>query len=224
MMEARRIEINKIGKEHIFFDVNNQDSYFSSEEVKVVMDGCGSMPSSEVGTRLYSQFLQYYDGIKPSDFEGITKNIFQEFRRISPDDNFFSSNFLFTILACFEMKDEFIVFSCGDGYIITQKEEEISFLKLDDGEYPKYYGYNFIENKKCLDLYKDGVDFEIRYFSKKEYTKVGVATDGLRFYEELNHLEKNKLLVYFLQGKKAQIAMLINRNKDVFKDDITICF
>jgi len=224
-MNTKKVIINKQGEEHSFLDTNNQDFYMFTKEAKVVIDGCGSLPFSEVGARLYSQLLYNYGSIAPANFEDVTKLIFQKFKKFcQEDDSLLYNNFAFTILACFETEEEFIVFSCGDGYIITKKDNQISFIKLDDGEYPKYYVYNYLQKRDSLEQYKEGVDFDIQVFSKKEYQNVGVATDGLRFYKNLNQVEQNRLFSYLLEGKKAQIGMLINRNRETFKDDITICF
>ena len=75
--------------------------------------------------------------------------------------------------------------------------------------------------------YKDGVSFKVTRFSKAEYQNVGVATDGLRYYENLIDIEKNKLMELLRNGKGPQIEKLINRNNnknEMFHDDISICF
>ena len=103
----------------------------------------------------------------------------------------------------------------------------IEFEQLDDGEYPCYYVYNFIKDKSSLVEYKDGVTFKITRFNKEEYQNVGVATDGLRFYENLNDVEKTKFIGFLHEGKGPQIEKLINRNNrknEMFHDDISICF
>lgn len=225
MSKTKQIIINKIGADHIFSDTNNQDFYISLPNAKIVLDGCGSCRFSEVGVRLFGQLLMgYKEVVNHETFEEIVGEIFTKLCAIDSSDNFLYDNLCFTILACFETEEEYVLLTCGDGYILAQSENVITPLKLDDGEFPKYYGYNYVKNKEILKEYKEGVRFEEIRFSKNVYTNVGVATDGFRFYEQLGTLESNKLFTFLSEGKKAQIGMLINRNSQIFKDDITICF
>jgi hypothetical protein len=235
-MLIKRICVSKIGSDHIDSNINNQDFLVSLDNVKIVLDGCGSGKYSEVGTRLFGQFLKNYSHtLTEHTFEDVVHTIFEKLVQIRKDDAFFNDNLCFTILACFEKEDEFVVLSCGDGYIITSDGKKIEFLKLDNGEhpdFPPYFIYNFTNNKV---LYEEGVSFTIQRFSKKDFVNVGVATDGLRFYEKLSIIEQEKLKTALLTGKAAQINMLINRNNltflpngtsnaPKFQDDITICF
>lgn len=224
----------KTGADHIFANKNNHDYAFNLLNMKVVTDGCGSGKHSEIGTRLFAQLFarkakEYYqkkEAICEENFIETIDSIFCKMLKICNDSTFIFENYCFTILVCFELEDEFVVYSCGDGYIIKQNDEGISFDELDDGEYPCYYAYNFITDKSCLKEYKDGVEFKITRFSKKEYLNVGVATDGLRFTENLGTVEKNKLNTYLQEGKSKMIEVLINRNNKyrMFHDDISICF
>ena len=205
------IRVCKMGSDHNFANMNNHDFAFNLLNMKIVMDGCGSGKHSEVGTRLFGQLFarkakEYFD-------KGESSFIFQ--------------NYCFTILVCFETEDEFVVYSCGDGYIIKENEEGISFDRLDDGEYPCYYIYNFITDKSSLVEYKDGVSFKVTRFAKTDYFNVGVASDGLRYAENLLDVEKTKLMKFLHEGKGPQIEVLINRNNrknEMFHDDISICF
>lgn len=225
MSVTKRIVISKVGSDHTFSDTNNQDFCISLPNAKIVLDGCGSCKFSEVGTRLFGQLLLgYLEQFNCETFEIVIGEIFTKLLSIDSSEKFLYDNLCFTILACFETETEYIVFTCGDGYILVQDEKGITPLKLDDGEYPKYYIYNYVENKDSLKEYKDGVSFTQTRFSKSEYVNIGVATDGFRFYDGLGVIEKNKLFAFLLEGKKAQIGMLINRNSLVFKDDVTICF
>ena len=249
-MRKSTVVICKQGSEHTFVDMNNQDFVLMLPKLKMVLDGCGSCACSEVGTKLFAQlFKSKYEtvcatstiysektenvaeGVKNENksniqttFITIVKEVFATLLNICPTDEFLFNNLCFTILVCIELDDEFIVFSCGDGYILTDNGETIEFIKLDDGEYPKYYAYNYVQNIDCLQEYRDGVEFSIYHFSKPHYINVGVATDGLRFYNGLNTIEKNKLFVALKDGKMGKIGMLINRNEQIFKDDISICF
>lgn len=224
----------KIGSDHIKANMNNHDFAFVLPNMKVVLDGCGSGKHSEVGTRIFGQllarkakdFIANGITINTSNFIGVVETVFLDMLKLCNDTKFIFENYCFTILACFEFEDEFTVFSCGDGYIIKETSEGIEFEELDDGEYPAYYIYNFITDKSELKEYKDGVSFKVSHFSKDEYINVGVASDGLRFTENLLSVEKTKLMDSLHEGKGKKIEVLINRNNKhgMFHDDISICF
>lgn len=227
--------ISKIGSDHTFANMNNQDFTFSLPNMKIVMDGCGSGKHSEVGVRIFGQLFsrkakEYFDkgeAICAENFERTVNSIFEKMLELCDDTTFIFQNYCFTILVCFETEDEFVVYSCGDGYIITENTEGvITFEKLDDGEYPCYYCYNFTD-KSALAAYQEGVSFKVSRFSKEEYKNVGVASDGLRYIEGLLEIEMTKLLRFLREGKGAQIEKLINRNNlknGMFHDDISLCF
>lgn len=229
------IRVCKIGSDHNFANMNNHDFAFNLLNMKIVMDGCGSGKHSEVGTRIFGQLFarkakEYYDkgeAICEENFTKVVDSIFEKMLALCDDISFIFQNYCFTILVCFETEDEFVVYSCGDGYIIKENEEGILFDVLDDGEYPCYYIYNFITDKSALIEYKDGVSFKITRFAKTDYFNVGVASDGLRYAENLLDVEKNKLMNFLHEGKGPQIEVLINRNNrknEMFHDDISICF
>lgn len=227
------VKVCKMGSDHNFANINNHDFAFNLLNMKVVTDGCGSGKHSEVGTRIFGQLFarkvkENYDNgetIDESNFISVVDGIFKQMLNLCSDNSFIFENYCFTILVCFELENEFVVYSCGDGYIIKENSNGIEFEQLDDGEYPCYYVYNFIEDKSCLVEYKDGVTFKITRFNKEEYQNVGVATDGLRFYENLDDdIEKRKLIDFLHEGKGPQIEKLINRNTIKFHDDISICF
>lgn len=234
--EMRKIvKVCKMGSDHNFANINNHDFAFNLLNMKVVTDGCGSGKHSEVGTRIFGQLFarkvkEYYEreeSINESNFITVVDEIFEKMLSLCSDTSFIFQNYCFTILVCFEFENEFVVYSCGDGYIIKEDSSGITFEQLDDGEYPCYYVYNFIEDKSSLSEYKDGVSFKVSRFSKKEYQNVGVATDGLRFYENLLDVEKNKFMKFLHEGKGSRIEVLINRNNrknEMFHDDISICF
>lgn len=228
------IRVCKMGSDHNFANMNNHDFAFNLLNMKIVMDGCGSGKHSEVGTRLFGQLFarrakEYFDkgeSICEENFIEVVNGIFYKLLGLCSDTSFIFNNYCFTILVCFELEDEFVVYSCGDGYIIKENEEGISFDKLDDGEYPCYYVYNFVDSK-ALKEYKEGVQFKVTRFAKTDYFNVGVASDGLRYAENLLEIENNKLLKFLHEGKGPQIEVLINRNNrknEMFHDDISICF
>ncbi len=229
------IRVCKMGSDHNFANMNNHDFAFNLLNMKIVMDGCGSGKHSEVGTRLFGQLFarkakEHFDkgeSICEENFIEVVNSIFEKMLELCSDISFIFQNYCFTILVCFETEDEFVVYSCGDGYIIKENEEGIAFDQLDDGEYPCYYIYNFIADKSALKEYKEGVSFKVTRFSKSEYFNVGVASDGLRYSENLLDVEKSKLMKFLHEGKGPQIEVLINRNNrknEMFHDDISICF
>lgn len=227
------IVLSKTGSEHLNADRNRQDFVVSLPGIKVVLDGCGEMLFSEVGATLFGQMLaeEYTEREKfgrvqlsPENFVDAVWAIFDKLSFVASTDVLRYNDLSFTILTCFEMEDEFVILSCGDGYIILRSDDEITTVELSDGEYPKYFVYNYIEDKTLLEEYQEGVSFTVNRFCKTDYDNVGVATDGWRFVDGLEPLEKIKLYEFLKTDKKGKIAMLINRNIRVFKDDISIVF
>ena len=233
--KRKTIVVCKMGSDHSFANINNHDFAFNLLNMKVVTDGCGSGKHSEVGTRIFAQLFarkskEYFENGEPiceENFIEVVNSIFEKMLELCSDTAFIYQNYCFTILVCFELEDEFVVYSCGDGYIIKENKEGIFFEKLDDGEYPCYYIYNYITDKSTLKEYKEGVSFKVTRFSKSEYCNVGVASDGLRYAENLLDVEISKLMKFLYEGKGPQIEILVNRNNrknEMFHDDISICF
>ena len=203
--------------------------------MKVILDGCGEGKHSEVGVRLFAQLFAreckaYADRgeeINENNFRLLVDIVFSKMLAICSDISFLFQNYCFTILVCFEFENEFVVLSAGDGYIIKEDEKGITFDALDDGEYPAYYVYNFVQPKSALKEYKEGVSLKEHRYSKENFVNVGVASDGLRFFENLLDVEKTKFMNFLHEGKGPQIEVLINRNNlknEMFHDDISICF
>jgi len=204
--------INKVGYSHVETGTNCQDFGFEKDGIKCVADGCSEGDHSEVGAKLFCHLFR----------QGLF--IDECFVRIlhligyAPRD--MRDYMCFTILHTYQTKDEFLVLVCGDGYIVKQTvDDKVEYELMDNGKYPMYYIYNYIP-KEYLASYKDGVNFTLYKYSKKEYKNVGVASDGLRFVigtdleEELTNL--------IVKGKESAIKRFINKNHKVFKDDITI--
>ena len=135
------IRVCKMGSDHKFANMNNHDFAFNLLNMKIVTDGCGSGKHSEVGTRLFGQLFarkskEYFDkgeSICEENFIEIVNSIFEKMLELCSDTSFIFQNYCFTILVCFELEDEFVVYSCGDGYIIKENEEGIFFDELHDG-------------------------------------------------------------------------------------------
>ncbi|MBR5419241.1 protein phosphatase 2C domain-containing protein [Candidatus Saccharibacteria bacterium] len=226
MMDGRKpIVVSKIGSDHSFTGCNRQDFGAMFDKVKLSLDGCSSGKYSEIGVGLFAQALSKRTDITTATFDHV---VYDEMRRLVRGLNFddwdLFENFCFTILAVVENETDFAVFTCGDGYIFTiDHSDNLSIIDVDDGydNYPPYFVYNLM-NPDNLTAYKDGVRFQIRTFSKTQYANVGVGSDGYRFVENLNNVDKEKFKDALLAGKPGKIGQIINRNAAIFKDDITI--
>lgn len=131
----------------------------------------------------------------------------------------------FTILEVTEREEDFLVTYSGDGYILLQDMAgKLHFMELSDGEYPQYYAYNFCD-ASMLNHYKNGVVLRQKVFHKKEYQKVGIASDGLRYIAKSQDTQLKEAFTALLKlGSAVKIKRFINRNQRVFRDDITIVF
>lgn len=208
--------INKIGYEHMESGRNCQDFGVIREHSSYVCDGCSEGEHSEVGAKLFCYLMQKYNNEKTA-FSKLPSLFFSEPKALK-------DYLCFTILAATTATSSFFVKYCGDGFIILQDHSgNITFEELSDGEYPKYYVYNYID-KEHLKHYKDGVDFLHREYSKDDYAKVGIASDGLRFILQADDDLKQEFIECLQSGKELKTKLFINRNHKIFKDDITIIF
>jgi hypothetical protein len=201
-----------MGFDHKEMGINCQDFGFINETLKCVVDGCSEGLHSEVGAKLFCQLFK----------EGFpVYHIFQKMLTVIGAGPQNIRNYLcFTILTVSETENEFIVNYCGDGFIIKQTHgNSIEFVKLDDGEYPQYYAYNFID-KSFLKCYQGGVSFSRLVFSKAEYKKIGIATDGMRYI--FNKDYETDFIDLLIKNKESAVKRLINRKHKHFKDDITL--
>jgi hypothetical protein len=204
--------INKIGHEHVTYRINNQDYGFIKDNVKCIVDGCSEGLHSDVGAKLFCELFQNESDIN---------NIFNKIINLIGNTPTIIKNYLcFTILYIKEDRNNFYVYYCGDGYIIKQKHnKDIEFERIDNGEYPKYFAYNFLPEDKLL-YYKNGVNFSYIIFSKLEYKNIGLATDGLRYIFNTEH--EDKFIELLRKNKETSVKLFINKNHNIFKDDITI--
>lgn len=209
--------INKIGMEHVEIGMNCQDYGYSEEYYPIICDGCSDGNHSEVGAKLYCYLVGDCRLTKEKAFLKMI-NLFGDSPKVLKD------YLSFTILELMSTPDDFIIHYCGDGYIILQDHNgNITFDELSDGEYPKYYIYNYID-KEHLKHYKDGVSFSQKTFSKEDYAKVGIASDGLRFILQADEELKQEFINCLKSGKEIKTKLFINRNHKIFRDDITIVF
>lgn len=211
--------INKIGMEHVESGMNCQDYGIEGGFTSIICDGCSEGKHSEVGAKL---FCHIYEETyrKHKHYQ-----MFEEIIQLLGDDPKTLKDFMsFTILTICEFIERWNISYCGDGYIILQDHDgNITFKELTDGEYPKYYVYNYID-KEHLKHYKDGVSFSQKTFSKEEYKKVGIASDGLRFILQADEELKQEFIDCLKSGKEIKTKLFINRNHKIFRDDITIVF
>lgn len=141
--------INKIGYDHLQYGMNCQDYGLELDDFKLVCDGCSEGLHTEVGAKLFCYMMKY------------NINISEAFYKLAVmfgntvDD---MKNYLcFTTVYAYESIFSFILKYCGDGYVILEDiDGNITFEELTDGEYPKYYIYNYID-KKHLKHYAEGI-------------------------------------------------------------------
>lgn len=209
--------INKVGYEHKESGINCQDYGFEETGNYIVCDGCSEGKHSEVGAKIYCHLA----GSCALDAEYAFCKMIDLFGKNSSTlKNYLS----FTILELSDTSDEWLIDYCGDGYIILQDNDgNITFNELTDGEYPKYYVYNYID-KECLKHYKEGVEFGHVEYGKDQYRKAGIASDGLRFILQADEDLKKEFIECLKSGRETKVKLFINRNHKIFKDDITIVF
>ena len=65
--------------------------------------------------------------------------------------------------------------------------------------------------------------FDVFEFPKSEYEKIGVATDGLRFFYSLRDESQLYLLRALKNGNDKFVENIIKSESSTFADDITIC-
>ena len=215
--------INKIGQQHLEYGLNCQDAGLIKNNIKIVCDGCSEGKHSEVGAKLFCHLYDVFNLDKDEMILAISK----AFSILAPLFNWNSEtvkNYIcFTILIVKETNDEFVVYYCGDGFVVVQKKDgDIDFIELNYGEYPKYYSYNYTK-KENLKYYKDGVSIQELHYSKSEYNNIGIASDGLRYIFTDNDV-KEKVIDLLSNNKEIALKRFINKNQSIFKDDITIAF
>lgn len=209
--------INKIGMEHLESGMNCQDYGIETLWGGIVCDGCSEGKHSEIGAKIFC-YLSGNNLIdrkisfdKMVDFFGKSPNVLKDYLS-------------FTVLRALYYYDGIKVDYCGDGYIILQDHDgNITFEELSDGEYPKYYIYNYIE-PEYLKHYKDGVSFSQKTYPKEKYAKAGIASDGLRYILQADEELREEFINCLKSGKELKTKLFINRNHKIFKDDVTIVF
>lgn len=205
--------INKMGFNHVESGMNCQDYGAEVDNLKIVVDGCSSGKNSEVGAKLFCHLFSKSKDLNQT-FQTLT-SIFSTTKEIE-------SHLMFTILLLEEDNDYFYVDACGDGLIIKEKHDgtfEYDDLDHNYNDFPPYYAYNFVDQDRLV-KYKEGVNFKDFKFSKSDYKSIGIASDGLKFI--LKSIFKDEFEKLLRDRKEFGIKRLINREHNVFKDDITI--
>lgn len=221
--------VNKIGYSHLEMGNNcqdyggivNMDILGGQNLLKVVCDGCSEGKHSEVGAKLYTHLRLDRWTMDPRDIMVTIANC------IGYDSTDIKNFMSFTILEVREKLESFSVQYCGDGFIIMQDHDDnITFEEINDGEFPKYFAYNWVE-KEHLTHYKDGVSFTVEEFPYEQYKNVGIASDGIRFIvncPQENLMLRDEFIDILKSGKDVAMKRFINRNHALFKDDVTIAF
>lgn len=207
----------------------NQDYSVATENIAVVLDGCGSGERSEVGSKRMGEAIRKSSAkLNDKNFERFANCTLYDFFMEDSSEERFISEFQFTIIACIETKKDFVVLTAGDGFIITvDKQNKIRYIQLDndatvaDGEAPNYISYNLNPN---LSRYNSNVYFDRMLFPKVEYASVYVASDGFRYIldEKFPAEEKNIIEEALVRRDKKIIELVLKRNQSIILDDISI--
>ncbi|MCX7747920.1 MAG: hypothetical protein N2645_13685 [Clostridia bacterium] len=195
--------INKIGFEHLLNGVNCQDYAFDKEGRKCVVDGCSEGLHSEVGAKLFIHLFR----------QGLEVDaVFERLLNLFPTHEQIKNYLLFTILYIEETEDEFVVFECGDGYIIKLRHNDaVEFQEIDYEGVSPYFAYNYMDKGKLL-LYKEGVRFNRYRFSKKEYKAVGVGTDGIGYILKSQYVKDFEKCIRLRKAVLLKRLININHN------------
>lgn len=219
------MQICKQGNGHYINGINNQDFYYAEKNLKVIMDGCSEGKFSEVGTRLFYQFFSQLDNrFSVEEFEENVRLVFSKivkfFSKTSSKDEeqFIVDNMLFTIVACFELEDKFIVKYIGDGYVITiNTENMLSYIRLSYGKMPPYFAYNLLNTGS----YSKRLEFKTLEFSKEDFKNVGIASDGIAPLVKGRITEDFEKAILGCETKYTPEG-IIKSNYSSFFDDVTI--
>ena len=221
--------INSQGFGHFTDGINNQDFGLENSRSVIVLDGCSGAKFSESGTRFFAQlFSKKEECDSVEKFEDNVKDVFDDIiefmKKYYPNEesfekDFIMENLLFTIIACFETEDKYIVKLFGDGYIVTQNANGcVSFMKFSYGKYPPYYAYRY-----CDSLPKDSPfkthTFKTFEFDKKKFPKLAIASDGILPIArgDINLSPKS-----IFEENNALLRLSLINNRAKFNDDVTI--
>jgi len=219
--------ISSQGFGHYTDGINNQDLGIEHGKMLLLLDGCTAAKYSDSGVRLFGQlFSRKGDCDNLEKFEDNVKSVFDDIIRLSAryyatreelEKDFIMENLLFTIIACFETEDKYVVKLFGDGYIVTQNVKGlISYIKFAYGKCPPYCAYRYCQTAP---INFQTNDFKTFIFDKKSFSKVLIASDGLM------HIAKGAfrdLDTGIATGNFSLLETLIREQRMRFFDDVTI--
>jgi len=222
-MKMQNIAISQPGEGRKERKEQNQDYCVSVGNIAVVLDGCGSASQSEIGAKMFGEAIRKNSlKLNPQNFEKFINDcMFKCYKSRTEKD--FINKFQFTILLCFEESDRFIVFSSGDGYIITinnsNKLELIEIINQLEENAPEYWSYNMMDNqKRNIDIFP----FKKLIFSKKEYSNVYVSSDGIRFIVNGEKLLFDEFCELLNEKNSEKLSDFFKESEETLKDDTSI--
>ena len=218
------MKICRQGNGHYINGLNNQDFYYMEDCLKLITDGCSAGKFSEVGTRLFAQYFSKLDSrFDCNKFESNVDKTFSKICQIATGSaaekaEFIANNMLFTIIACFELDDKFVVKYIGDGYIITvNKNNMVSYIRLFYGKTPPYFAYNKLDTA----TYGEKLKFKTLEFPKEQFKLVGIASDGIQPIAERKIDTDFDACITGMETKYSPEG-IIKSNQSFFFDDVTI--
>ena len=205
--------------------LNNQDYGIETPRMLLVLDGCSGAKYSEVGTRLFAQlFIRKEECDNYEKFEDNVKEVFEDLigmmaqyypTKEELESDFIMDNLLFTIIACFETEDKYIVKLFGDGYVITKNQQgNVSYMKFTYGQRPPYFAYKY-----CRDLGFQNYQFKTFEFDKKVFPQVGIGSDGVLPMAKGSIIGIDNII---FNGKDKAVLQAIKNQRQLFSDDVTI--
>lgn len=210
---------------HYTKGINNQDFGIETPNMLLILDGCSDCRFSEIGTRLFAQFFSRKEDCDSVElFEKNAKKVFEDILKLvkpyyHDQEEFIMNNLLFTIFACFETEDKFIVKYFGDGYILTKNKAGcLSYIRLTYGKTPPYLAYRYCPSFK--DNYGK-FDFKTIEFSKDDFSNVGIGTDGIAPFAKRIVTDADK---YWFSENETALKAVINHNRSEFYDDVTAAY
>lgn len=210
---------------HFTENQNNQDFGMETPRMLLVLDGCSGAKYSEVGTRLFTQlFFKRQDFEEHEQFEANVKAVFDDLLRMMRpyylnrqelEKDFIMENLLFTILACFQTDDKFIVKLFGDGYILTENKQGcMSFMRFSYGKFPPYFAYKY-----CSAMNFQNYSFKTFEFDRRIFHRVGVASDGIL---PIVKGDVSGLEPLLKKQNELMLHLAMKSQRQSFFDDVTI--
>ncbi len=207
----------------------NQDYCVSTDNLAVVLDGCGSGEHSEIGAQRMGEAIRKNSKEITSGRKLLSTivKVFRDIFREGVNAKEFRDKYLFTLLVCIEKDENFEVHNAGDGYIITiDNNKNVKYIKINNnimvegGNAPRYIAYDFIGGG----MYKECAFLDIRFFPKSDYQSVYVATDGLRFIlsDRFPKQERKAFEKALIDRDEQSIREILKRNSKMIYDDIAI--